>query len=33
MSEDCCALNPDGSLKDASEITFFNDPNNEVPLP
>ncbi|KAG2151756.1 hypothetical protein BD769DRAFT_1658194 [Suillus cothurnatus] len=25
----CCALNPDGSLKDASEITFFNDPNNE----
>ncbi|KAG2069784.1 hypothetical protein BDR04DRAFT_1156285 [Suillus decipiens] len=33
MSEDCCALNPDGSLKDASGITFFNDPDDEVPLP
>jgi hypothetical protein len=33
MSEDCCALNADGTLKDASEITFFNDPDDEVPLP
>ncbi|KAG1901099.1 uncharacterized protein F5891DRAFT_1187799 [Suillus fuscotomentosus] len=33
MSEDCCALNADGSLKDASDITFFNDPDDEVPLP
>ncbi|KAG2080597.1 uncharacterized protein F5147DRAFT_784180 [Suillus discolor] len=33
MSEDCCALNADGTLKDASEITFFNDPDDKVPLP
>jgi hypothetical protein len=33
MSEDCCTLNADGTLKDASEITFFNDPDDEVPLP
>ncbi|KAG1771996.1 hypothetical protein EV702DRAFT_1048766 [Suillus placidus] len=33
MSEDCCALNADGTLKDASDITFFNDPDDEVPLP
>ncbi|KAG1883996.1 hypothetical protein F4604DRAFT_1677163 [Suillus subluteus] len=33
MSEDCCALNADGSLKDASDITFLNDPDDEVPLP
>ncbi|KAG1734224.1 uncharacterized protein EDB91DRAFT_1251009 [Suillus paluster] len=33
MSEDCCALNADGSLKDASNITFFNDPDDKVPLP
>ncbi|KAG1894364.1 uncharacterized protein F5891DRAFT_1195344 [Suillus fuscotomentosus] len=33
MSEDCCALNADSSLKDASDITFFNDPDDEVPLP
>ncbi|KAG2079758.1 uncharacterized protein F5147DRAFT_784785 [Suillus discolor] len=29
----CCALNADGTLKDASEITFFNDPDDKVPLP
>ncbi|KAG0691548.1 hypothetical protein DFH29DRAFT_1010793 [Suillus ampliporus] len=28
-----CTLNADGSLKDASDITFFNDPDDEVPLP
>ncbi|KAG2087279.1 uncharacterized protein F5147DRAFT_781382 [Suillus discolor] len=33
LFEDCCALNADGTLKDASEITFFNDPDDEVPLP
>ncbi|KAG1766607.1 hypothetical protein EV702DRAFT_1050638 [Suillus placidus] len=33
MSEDCCALNADGTLKDASDITFFNDPDDKVPLP
>ncbi|KAG1740976.1 hypothetical protein EDB19DRAFT_2024840 [Suillus lakei] len=33
MSQDACALNTDGSLKDASDITFFNDPDDDVPLP
>ncbi|KAG1779414.1 hypothetical protein EV702DRAFT_1043844 [Suillus placidus] len=33
MSQDTCALNADGSLKDASDITFFNDPDDDVPLP
>ncbi|KAG1895696.1 uncharacterized protein F5891DRAFT_1193860 [Suillus fuscotomentosus] len=33
MSEDSCALNTDGSLKDASDIIFYNDPNDSVPLP
>jgi hypothetical protein len=33
MSQDACALNADGSLKDASDITFFNDPDDDVPLP
>ncbi|KAG1823326.1 hypothetical protein EV424DRAFT_1538485 [Suillus variegatus] len=33
MSQDACALNADGSLKDAADITFFNDPDNDVPLP
>ncbi|KAG1835524.1 hypothetical protein EV424DRAFT_1531390 [Suillus variegatus] len=32
MSQDACALNADGSLKDAADITFFNDPDNDVPL-
>lgn len=30
---DTCALNADGSLKDASDITFYNDPDDDVPLP
>ncbi|KAG1752300.1 uncharacterized protein EDB91DRAFT_1077735 [Suillus paluster] len=33
MSQDTCVLNADGSLKDASDITFFNDPDDNVPLP
>ncbi|KAG2029213.1 hypothetical protein BDR03DRAFT_1018731 [Suillus americanus] len=33
MSQDACALNADGSLKDASDITFFNDPDDDVLLP
>lgn len=33
MSQDACALNADGSLKDAADITFFNDPDDDVPLP
>ncbi|KAG5636455.1 hypothetical protein H0H81_007997 [Sphagnurus paluster] len=27
-----CALNPDGTLKDASEIEIFNDPDNTTPI-
>ncbi|KAG1868600.1 hypothetical protein F4604DRAFT_1682237 [Suillus subluteus] len=27
-----CALNADGSLKDAKDIIFYNDPNDTVPL-
>ncbi|KAG1777250.1 hypothetical protein EV702DRAFT_950015, partial [Suillus placidus] len=33
MSHDSCALNTDGSLKDASDILFYNDPDDHVPLP
>lgn len=33
MSHDSCALNSDGSLKDASDIVFFNDPDDHAPLP
>ena len=29
---DQCALNPNGSLKDASEITWHHDPNDETPI-
>ena len=29
---DQCALNPDGSLKDASEITWHHDPDDETPI-
>jgi hypothetical protein len=32
MSEDNCAIGPDGKLKDASEITWFNDPDDEFPI-
>ena len=28
---DQCALRPDGSLKDASEIVWVNDPDDETP--
>lgn len=28
-----CALNADGSLKYVSDITFHNDPDNDIPLP
>ncbi|KAJ6616065.1 hypothetical protein B0H10DRAFT_1414526 [Mycena sp. CBHHK59/15] len=27
-----CAQNPDGSLRDASEIAFYSDPDDEVPI-
>ncbi|KAI0038376.1 hypothetical protein FA95DRAFT_1613436, partial [Auriscalpium vulgare] len=30
---DQCAVGPDGRLLDASEITFYNDPDDENPLP
>ncbi|KAG2060650.1 hypothetical protein BDR06DRAFT_1002531 [Suillus hirtellus] len=33
ISEDSCALNTDGFLKDASDIIFYNDPDDSVPLP
>ncbi|KAG1739707.1 hypothetical protein EDB19DRAFT_1828709 [Suillus lakei] len=27
-----CALNPDGSLKDAKDIIFYNDPDDAIPI-
>jgi len=30
---DQCALGPDGMLLDASQITFYHDPDDRVPLP
>ena len=32
-SSDQCAVAADGSLLDASAITFYNDPDNNTPLP
>ena len=32
MSTDQCALNLDGSLKDALEIPWFDDPDDEIPV-
>lgn len=32
MVSDQCAVGPDGCLKDASEITWHNDPDDEQPL-
>ncbi|KAG6912147.1 hypothetical protein DXG01_017026, partial [Tephrocybe rancida] len=29
---DNCALNPDGSLKDANDIQFFNSPSDTHPI-
>ena len=31
--EENCALNADGTLKDAKDIQFFNDLDDDVPLP
>ncbi|PSS06512.1 hypothetical protein PHLCEN_2v3714 [Hermanssonia centrifuga] len=31
-SQESCALNPDGQLKDAFEITFYNSETDETPL-
>ncbi|KAG2359367.1 hypothetical protein BDR07DRAFT_1488310 [Suillus spraguei] len=33
MSQDSCTLNADGTLKDASDIVFYNDPDDNTPLP
>ncbi|KAG1747805.1 uncharacterized protein EDB91DRAFT_1245289 [Suillus paluster] len=33
MSQDACTLNADSSLKDASDIKFYNDPDDDVLLP
>ena len=33
MSSDQCALDPDGSLKDARDIQWYNDPDDDQPLP
>ena len=33
MSSDQCAENSDGSLKDAKDIQWFNDPDDSNPLP
>jgi hypothetical protein len=30
---DQCAIGPDGQLLDASEIKFFNNPDDSTPLP
>jgi hypothetical protein len=30
---DQCALGPNGMLLDASQITFYHDPDDRVPLP
>jgi hypothetical protein len=30
---DQCAVGPDGRLLDASQIQFFNDPDDSTPLP
>ncbi|KAG1839254.1 hypothetical protein F4604DRAFT_1691312 [Suillus subluteus] len=32
MSQDSCALNANGSLKDTSEIKFYNDPDERCPI-
>ena len=32
MSPDGCAVHPDGTLKDASEIEWFNDKDDDAPL-
>jgi len=32
MASEGCAVGPDGELCDASEIEFFNDPNNDQPI-
>jgi hypothetical protein len=33
MSSEQCALNADGSLKDANQIEWFGDPDDPQPLP
>jgi hypothetical protein len=33
MSSDQCAQNPDGSLKDPKDIQWFNDKDNNAPIP
>ena len=33
MSSDQCTLNPDGSLKDPKDIQWFNDKDDDDPLP
>ncbi|KAF8979171.1 hypothetical protein BDQ17DRAFT_1439685 [Cyathus striatus] len=33
MAEDNCALNHDGTLKDASKIQWHYNPDDEMPLP
>ncbi|KAG2741698.1 hypothetical protein P692DRAFT_20668200, partial [Suillus brevipes Sb2] len=32
MSNDACALNADGSLKDAKDIVFYHDPDDPNPI-
>jgi len=32
MASEGCAIGPDGKLLDASEIDFFNDPNDDEPI-
>jgi hypothetical protein len=33
MSSDQCTIGPDGKLKDAKDIDFYNDPDDKEPLP
>jgi len=32
MASEGCAVGPDGELRDASEIEFFNDPDDDQPI-
>jgi len=32
MASEGCAVGPDGELCDASEIEFFNNPNDDQPI-
>ncbi len=33
VDSESCALNPDGTMKDAEDIVWYNDPNDAQPIP